>query len=197
MRPGHKSPMTLAVIILAGGEGSRIGGNKPLRVLAGKTLLDRAIDRARSWSNEVAIAVRQTDEVEARDVRLLCDPPGLEGPLAGLASALRLGKEMVLTIPCDAPLLPDDLPERLAAALPGHAAALASSGGQVHPVCGLWRLDALAQVRGHAASGRRSLIGFAERVGFVTVEWPSEPLDPFFNINSPEDLAAAERLLRG
>jgi molybdopterin-guanine dinucleotide biosynthesis protein A len=189
--------MTLAVIILAGGAGSRMGGNKPLRVLAGKTLLARAIETARSWSNEVAIAVRRTDEVEARDVCLLCDPPGLEGPLAGLASALRLGKEMVLTIPCDAPLLPDDLPERLAAALPGHAAALASSGGQVHPVCGLWRLDALAQVRGYAASGRRSLIGFAERVGFVPVEWPSEPVDPFFNINSPEDLAAAERLLRG
>lgn len=189
--------MTLAVIILAGGEGSRIGGNKPLRVLAGKTLLDRAIERARSWSNEVAIAVRRADEVEARDVRLLCDPPGVEGPLAGLASALRLGREMVLTIPCDAPLLPDDLPERLASALPGHAVALASSGGQVHPVCGLWRLDALAQVRGYAASGRRSLIGFAESVGFVSVEWSAEPVDPFLNINNTGDLAAAERLLRG
>ena len=184
------------MIILAGGEGSRIGGNKPLRLLAGKTLLDRAVARARSWSNEVAVAVRRADDAEVQDVRLLCDPPGLEGQLAGLASALRLGKEMVLTIPCDAPFLPDDLPERLEAVLPGHAVALASSGGQVHPVCGLWRLDALAEVRGYAASGRRSLIGFAERVGFVSEEWLSDPIDPFFNINSPEDLAAAERLLR-
>lgn len=188
--------MTLAVLVLAGGEGSRIGGKKPFRTLAGRTLLERAIETARSWSGEVAIAVRHPGQVGAQDVPVLCDPPGLEGPLAGLASALRLGKETVLTIPCDAPFLPDDLAERLAAALPGHGAALASSGGQVHPVCGLWRRDALAQVPGYAASGRRSLIGFAERVGSVRVEWSSQPVDPFFNINGPQDLATAERLVR-
>lgn len=187
--------MTMAVMILAGGAGSRMGGGKPQRLLAGTTLLDRAIERARTWSKEVAVAVRKDGEVKASDVRLFIDPPGLEGPIAGLASALRLGREMVLTIPCDMPFLPDDLPCRLRESLTGHGAALAASGGHVHPVCGLWRLDALAQVRGYASSGRRSLIGFAERVGFAAVEWPGEPVDPFFNINSPEDLAtAAQRL---
>lgn len=188
--------MTLAILILAGGEGSRIGGDKPRRLLAGRTLLDRAIERAHGWSDDVAIAVRTTQQVEGRTLRLFSDPPGLEGPLAGLASALRLGKEAVLTIPCDMPFLPDDLPQRLGESLAGHGAALAASGGHVHPVCGLWRSEAIAQVRGYAASGRRSLIGFAERVGFIPVEWPSEPLDPFFNINSSGDLATAEQLLR-
>lgn len=189
--------MNFAVLILAGGSGSRMGGGKPLRLLAGKTLLNRAIERARTWSDEVAIAVRQSGQVQAHDVRLLNDPPGLEGPLAGLASALRLGRETVLTIPCDMPFLPDDLPNRLRDALQSHGAALAASGGHVHPVCGLWRLEALAQVRDYASAGRRSLRGFAESVGFVAVEWPTEPVDQFFNINSPGDLETAERLLGG
>jgi molybdopterin-guanine dinucleotide biosynthesis protein A len=185
--------MKPAVVILAGGDGRRIGGGKPLRRLGGRTLLERAIERARSWSDEVAVAVRVAAQAGEPGVAILVDPPGLEGPLGGLASALCLERETVLTIPCDAPFLPDDLPDRLAAALPGHAAALAMSGGRVHPVCGLWRTDALIQVRGYAASGRRSLIGFAERIGYVAVEWPE---GAFFNINSPRDLAEAEARLR-
>jgi molybdenum cofactor guanylyltransferase len=72
---------------------------------------------------------------------------------------------------------------------------VASSGGHLHPVCGLWRVSALDAVPAYLASGRRSLRGFAEAAGFTAVDWPIEPLDPFFNINTPEDLAAAERLL--
>lgn len=184
--------MKPAVIILAGGEGSRIGGAKPLRRLAGRTLLDRAIERASDWSDEVVAAVRDSAQVGGVGVPILIDPPGLEGPLGGLASALRLERRTVLTIPCDMPFLPDDLLERLAAALPGHAAAVAASGGHVHPVCGLWRTDALAQIRAYAATGRRSLVGFAEAIGYAAVEWPE---DSFFNINSPENLAQAERRL--
>ena len=184
--------MSPAIVILAGGESRRMGGGKPLRVLAGRTLLDRAIDRARSWSDEVVVAARDSAQLGGAEVKALIDPPGLEGPLAGLASALRVARPVVLTIPCDMPFLPDDLPDRLAAALPGHRAALAASGGHVHPVCGLWRTDALANVRGYAASGRRSLIGFAQSIGYAEVEWAG---NPFFNVNSPEQLAEAEARL--
>ena len=170
-----------------------MGGGKPLRRLGGRTLLERAIERARGWSDEVAVAARAAVQVGEPGIPVLIDPPGLEGPLGGLASALRLERETVLTIPCDAPFLPEDLPERLGAALPGHAAALAASGGRVHPVCGLWRTEALAQVRTYAASGRRSLIGFAEMIGFAAVEWPE---GAFFNVNSLQDLAEAETRLR-
>jgi len=184
--------MRPAVVILAGGEGRRIGGGKAVRRLAGRSLLERAVESARGWSDEVAVAVRDPDQVGPQDIPVLIDPPGLGGPLGGLASALRLGREQVLTIPCDMPFLPDDLPDRLAMAAGSHGAALAMSGGHVHPVCGLWRAEALAEVRRYAGSGRSSLIGFAETIGYAAVEWPG---DPFFNVNTPEDLAEAERRL--
>ena len=183
-----------SILILAGGEGRRIGGGKPLRMIGGRTLIARAIERAQSWSDEVQVSARCEDQVGASGIDVLPDPPGFEGPLGGLAAAAGLAHPAVLTIPCDMPFLPDDLPERLAAALPGHGAALAASGGHVHPVCGLWRTESLSQVGDYAASGRRSLIGFAERIGFAAVEWPD---DLFLNINDPEDLAKAEaRLLQ-
>ena len=184
-----------AVLILAGGQGARIGGGKPLRMLGGRSLLDRAVEQARRWSENVAIAARDEMQVGATGAAVLLDPPGMEGPLGGLASAMQLGAPAVLTMPCDMPFLPDDLPRRLVEALSGHGAALAASGGHVHPVCALWRSDALVQLQSYAATGRRSLIGLAETVGYARVDWPDEPIDPFFNINSAQDLATAEGLL--
>ena len=191
--------MKILVAILAGGEGSRIGGNKPLRFLAGETLLDHAVAQARQWSDLVVVAVR--DQAQAGEAALRCifDEPGIDGPLAGVAAALReaeaLGLEVVLTIPADMPFLPADLGERLAAELGEERAAIARSGGHLHPVCGLWRVAALTGLANYLASSRRSLKGFAETVGFREVEWPTAQPDRFFNINSNDDLAAAERLL--
>jgi molybdopterin-guanine dinucleotide biosynthesis protein A len=82
--------MKPAVVILAGGEGRRIGGFKPMCRLGGRTLLDRAIDLARGWSDEVAIAVRTEGQIGDPGIVSLLDPPGLEGPLGGMASALQL-----------------------------------------------------------------------------------------------------------
>lgn len=180
-----------AVLILAGGEGWRIGGGKPLRLLGGRTLLQRAIDQATRWSDHVVISAR-VDQAGGADAPVLPDRPDVEGPLAGLFTAARMGAPWVLTIPCDMPFLPVDLPEKLAKAVAGRSAALASSGGRVHPVCGLWRADALDQLSAYAATGRRSLIGFAEWIGFTAVEWDG---DPFFNVNGLEELAAAEARL--
>ena len=192
-------PVDLAVVVLAGGEGRRIGGGKPLRRLGGETLLDRAIRTARGWSAHVAVAVRANDQVGAVGAELIRDDPDLPGPLAGLAVALafarRTGRPAVLTIPCDAPFLPSDLACRLLGALGGHGATLAESGGEIHPVCALWRVTALDRLAAYLATGRRSLRGFAEHVGSATAHWSAEPVDPFFNVNTPDDLARAEALL--
>jgi molybdenum cofactor guanylyltransferase len=170
----------MRIVILAGGEGRRIGGGKPARLLGGQSLIDRALARARSWSDTVLVARREGDD------------PAIEGPLGGVAAALALGGD-VLTIPCDMPFLPDDLPARLVS---GKAVTMAASGGHLHPVCALWKAEAAAGLPAYLATGRRSLRGFAEAVGHEAVEWPSEPFDPFFNINDEADLARAEALLK-
>lgn len=189
----------VAVVILAGGEGRRIGGGKPLLLLGGERLIDRALRQARRWSHCVAIGVRASTQVQPIDAILLADEPDLEGPLAGLIAALKFGhqtaKEFVLTIPSDMPFLPPDLPDRLLAAAGRRACALASSAGHLHPVCGLWRTTVLDEVDHYLGGQKRSLRGLAELVGFATVDWPARGLDPFFNINSADDLARADRLL--
>lgn len=189
------------MVILAGGEGSRIGGGKPLRLLGGKRMIDRAEALASQWSEITAVAVRNHAQVGSTQSACIADEEGIEGPLAGLVAALRFardnGCEAVLTIPADMPFLPLALEERLSAAIGGAGAAIASSGGKLHPVCGLWRVSALEAMPPYLTSGRRSLRGFAEAVGFASVEWTHQPADPFFNINSGEDLVAAERLLEG
>lgn len=174
----------MRIVILAGGEGRRIGGSKPQRRLGIQTLLDHALAKAHGWSNDVLIAARKGGELQ--------DDPAIEGPLGGVAAALALGSD-VLTIPCDMPFLPPDLPDRLTSDAP---ATVAASGGRLHPVCALWRAQCRAALPAFLATGRRSLIGFAEAVGYEAVEWPVGPFDPFFNINDEADLARAEALLR-
>ena len=190
--------MKVASVILAGGEGRRIGGNKPQRLLGNQRLIDRAEILARRWSAEVAIAVRETGEAAGTSLEPILDQPGIEGPLGGLASALRFADgvscDTVLTIPADMPFLPSDLLDRLHSGKGNDAVALARSGGRLHPVCGLWSTRVLAEVPDYVAAGNSSLRGLAETVGYVAVDWPVDPLDPFFNINSLQDLAVAERL---
>jgi len=193
--------MNFAVVILAGGEGARIGGGKPLRMLAGTTLFDRAIAQARQWSDLVAVAVRDETQIGEAQVESIKDERGVEGPLAGVIAGFRFAaaqkRDALLTIPTDMPFLPPDLAKRLQASATGRGgAAIASSGGFRHPVCALWPVDALKAALAYAGTGRRSLKGLAETVGFAAVEWPSVPFDPFFNINTDADLIAAEQDLR-
>lgn len=200
MRPGKPSAaahagVKFACVVLAGGKGVRIGGDKPLRTLAGRSLLARALEQAARWSDDVAVAVRDTGQLAGHPATALADDRAIPGPAAGLVSALRFardrGADAVLTIAADMPFLPADLGARLAESIGEAAAALASSGGQLHPVCGLWRTSVLDQAPEYFAAGRRSLKGLAGTAGFVAVEWPAGAIDPFFNVNTAHDLAEA------
>ena len=193
--------MRFATVILAGGEGRRIGGNKPLTLLGGQTLLDRAIALAGAWSGNIAVSLREPGQFSLPEgVPPLLDAAGA-GPLAGIESALCFvrsqGLEAVLTVPCDVPFAPADLADKLCAALTADSGvALATSGGVLHPACALWRSTTLEALPDYRKTGKSSLKGFAAHVGFATTEWSCEPFDPFFNVNSPGDLVAAERLLK-
>lgn len=195
------TPPPPVVVVLAGGEGSRIGGGKPLKKLHGITMLARAIASATTWSDIVAVAVRSDGQLGTLPLQTILDDPEIPGPLGGLSAALRFAhsrsRETVLTIPCDAPFLPANLSHRLLLALGDNVSvSVASSGGVLHPVCALWRTATLEVLPTYVRSGRRSLRAFADEVGCTAVEWLTDPVDPFFNINTKQDLSRAEAFLR-
>ncbi len=186
----------LAVVVLAGGEGRRMGGGKPLRLVGGRSLISIALDKARSWSSLVAVAVRSSDQVGPVEASVIFDSRRVAGPLAGLAAALafasRASASRLLTLPCDTPNLPDDLAARLDAALiPGVQAAVASCAGRLHPICAVWDVQVLAELPAYIAAGRSSMRGFAEVVGLKTVDWDESAAPAFHNVNTPEDLLEA------
>ncbi|MBY0565470.1 MAG: molybdenum cofactor guanylyltransferase [Hyphomonadaceae bacterium] len=192
----------LGVLVLAGGRGARIGGGKPERTLAGYRLIDHVLHFARRSCGVVALGLHAPDQVDApADLHVVLDRSGIEGPLASLAAGLTWAKrsaaDYLLTLPCDAPFLPHDLGARLRMRLATSlaAAALPTSHGRMHPSCGLWRADAVEKIADYLSSGRRSLIGFAEHVGYAVEDWGAPARDPFFNINTPDDLAQAEAWL--
>lgn len=179
-----KGDLPFLIVILAGGEGRRIGGGKPHRLLAGRPLIQHVIDR-------VAPDVLCGDVQDLVRYGLPVRPDGLPGlgPLAGVAAAMavarELGRSAVLTVPCDTPFLPLDLARRFAET---GAPAMARSGGSDHPSVALWPIARLAAVEAELAGpGKRALRPFFE--GAPRIEWPDGTFD---NINTADDLAGAE-----
>lgn len=190
----------IPVIVLAGGRGTRIGGDKPKLELGGSTLLDHALVKARHYSTIVAVSIGSRSEEIECDAAVLRDSMDIAGPIAGLDAALqfaaRIGAVHVMIIPCDTPFLPTDLLQKLYAGIGSAPAALPRHAGQLHPASSLWRLDvATKSLPQYKSSGRRSLWGFAETLGYAAVDLPATAPDPFLNINTPEALVEAEYLL--
>lgn len=189
-----------AIVIAAGGEGSRIGGSKPGRCLGGKPLITRMIDWAQTHSDCVAIAVRRADQLPGLDLPLLADrAPGI-GPIGALDSAFHFALEAkrprVLMIGCDQPFLPDDLLARLDSVIDGCGAAMPHCQGRDQPIACLWRVDCAA-LSAYIDDGGRALYRFAEQVGARRAEWLAGPDEsPFANINDTAALENAERRLR-
>jgi molybdenum cofactor guanylyltransferase len=188
---------TIPAVILTGGIGARIGGNKALRMLSGKTLLERSLERCATYSTQIAVSTNNLKQLDLPDRFInLVDARVNGGPISGLSSAFEFAENhdaaFVLIIPCDTPFLPDDLLIRLYAAIGECNAALAASDERIHAACSLWRAEAAEALPHYLALGRRSLIGFAEAVGYTPVQWSTQPCDPFFNVNDEVDLAHAE-----
>lgn len=192
------------VVILAGGASRRMGGgDKGLRLLAGRPLLTHVIDRMMPQCEALALNTNgAAADYAVFDLPVLPDVrPGRPGPLAGLLTAMdwagRDGAMQVVTVPGDTPFLPGDLvPQFLLAAedAPG-LPVLATSGGRLHPVAGLWPLALRDALDRALAGGARRMMAFAETAGAVTVDFPVTGIDPFFNVNTPDDLQQAEAAL--
>nr|WP_276519392.1 molybdenum cofactor guanylyltransferase MobA [Bradyrhizobium yuanmingense] len=198
-------PPTLGVL-LAGGLARRMGGgDKPMRTIGGRTILERVIARlAPQCSGLILNANGDPARFAAYGLQVVADDvPGFPGPLAGILAALdwtaanRPEIEWVLSAAGDCPFLPRDLVARLheARARENAQLAVAASGEQSHPVIGLWRVALREELR-HALVDEdlRKIDRWTARYPLATVTWPNEPLDPFFNANTVEDIAEAERL---
>jgi molybdopterin-guanine dinucleotide biosynthesis protein A len=193
-------------LLLAGGQSRRMGGgDKCLRPLGGETILARIVERVRPQVRRLVLnANGDPARFAAFGLPVVADSvEGFAGPLAGVLAGLDWAAAnagdcpWVASVPTDAPFLPADLVARLQAAVEqGADMACAASGGQPHPVVGLWPVRLRGDLR-HAlvAEQIHKVDIWTARYRLATVEFPIGGIDPFFNTNRPEDLAEAERLL--
>ena len=185
------------LIILAGGEGRRIGGNKPDVHLKGRRLIDIAQSFAQGFDGPKVVSVRETDQIGGLEYPSILDDELGQGPISGVLSGFGWAQANKLngfvTVPCDAPYLPTDLFTRLIKASEKlQKPAAASSNGQVHPVCAAWPVSFAERIRAYANDGRRSLHGALEASEASNVDWEVVQTDPFTNINTLEELRRLE-----
>lgn len=166
-------------LILAGGQGSRMGGrDKGLVQYRGRALVDHVIERIEPQVDELLVSAnRNLDEYAQRGHRIIVDTlPDFQGPLAGVLAGLKAAShEWMLVVPCDMPHLPHDLVARLMAAREAQAIVIADDGARSHPAVMLMRTSLAEALAAYLASGKRSLHGFQESAGFArTVFEPAE-----------------------
>ena len=193
--------MKIIGCILAGGRSSRFGSDKALVLWKGKTLLAHAIERLRPQVDGIVINTNsQAPEYRAFGLPLCPDrTTAFEGPLAGVLAGLDWaggnGASHLASVAVDTPLFPEDLVAEFSKRAGKKIIAAASAAG-LHPTCALWPVAVRPALASWLASGQsRKMTDFLKSQSFETVLFPSaSALDPFFNINTPDDLAALEGL---
>jgi molybdopterin-guanine dinucleotide biosynthesis protein A len=198
-------PPTLG-LVLAGGLARRMGGgDKIMLTIGGVRILDRVLERMRSQCSDLILnANGDPARFAATGLAVVPDNvPDFVGPLAGVLAGLDWAAEHapsvsdMVSVPGDCPFLPRDLVARLHAArvAEGKPLACARSGDWRHPVVGLWPVALRDDLR-HALikEGLRKIEVWTQRHGVALAAWPDTPVDPFFNVNKPQDAAAAESI---
>jgi molybdopterin-guanine dinucleotide biosynthesis protein A len=197
-------------LVLAGGRGSRLGADKALIRLGRTTLVERALARLAPQVSTTAISANgDRARLSMCPVPVLADTiPGFRGPLAGILAGLEwmateTGASFIASVAVDTPFFPLDLVQRLAEAAKAHRGriAVAHSRQRLHPVFSLWPAGLRDPLALHLADERNGrVMDFIEARGFVAVDFGDDAvtgLDPFFNINTPEDLSAAAEVVAG
>jgi molybdenum cofactor guanylyltransferase len=193
-------------LVLAGGLARRMGGGDKARIrIGGKTILERVLTRLTPQCSGVILnANGDLARFADTGLRVVADSiPDFAGPLAGILAGLDWaaanvpGIADIVSVPGDCPFLPPDLVERLSAArqAAGAPLACARSGDWRHPVVGLWRVALRDDLRkALVEEGLHKIEIWTARHGVALADWPTTPVDPFFNVNTPEDAAEAERI---
>jgi molybdopterin-guanine dinucleotide biosynthesis protein A len=195
-------------LVLAGGLARRMGGgDKALIKIGRSTILDRVLATLSGQCVDIIINANG-DPKRFEDTGCIVVPdnvPGFAGPLAGILAGLdwlseqNNGIEWMVSVPGDCPFLPDDLVERLHEARrkmgAGVPLACARSGEWRHPVVGLWPVALRHDLRKALVDeDLRKIEVWTARHGVAIADWPTEPIDPFFNVNTPEDAKRAEQV---
>jgi molybdopterin-guanine dinucleotide biosynthesis protein A len=197
---------TILGVVLAGGLARRMGGGDKARIrIGGKTILERVLARLEPQCTGLILNANG-DPTRFADTGLPVVPdsvPDFAGPLAGILAGLDWAAAHapevadIVSAPGDCPFLPDDLVARLAAARQsaGVPLACARSGEWRHPVLGLWPVALRDDLRKALIEEKLHKIeAWTARHGIAIADWPATPIDPFFNVNTPQDAAEAERL---
>jgi molybdopterin-guanine dinucleotide biosynthesis protein A len=193
-------------LLLAGGLARRMGGgDKPMKTIGGRSILDRVIARLGPQCDRLLLnANGDPQRFASFGLPVVADSvKDFPGPLAGILAGLdwiaahRPDVTWMLSAAADCPFLPRDLVTRLHQARIERNAriAIAASGGQTHPVIGLWSVTLRDDLRHALEVENFHAVGrWTARYDPAIVSWPTEPLDPFFNANTVDDIAVAERL---
>jgi molybdopterin-guanine dinucleotide biosynthesis protein A len=196
-------PPTLG-LVLAGGLARRMGGgDKALLKIGKETILDRVLARLQPHCERVILNANGDPERFARfGLPVVADDiPDFSGPLAGVLAGMdwaakNAAVDWIVSVPGDCPFVPRDLVARLhrVRIAAGTPLACAKSGDWRHPVAALWPLFLRTDLRRALIDeGLHKIEVWTGRHGVAIAEWPDQPVDPFFNVNRPEDLALAER----
>lgn len=209
MSPGPREPVV--GVLLAGGRARRMGGgDKCLLPLAGRPLLAHVIDRLRPQVSDLILnANGNPDRFASFGLAVVADPiEGFAGPLAGVLAGMRWAQarqpetRWIVTAATDTPFFPDHLVRQLVDATGGvyPSMALASSQGRTHPVFGLWPTALADDLAEALETGVRKVLDWTDRhamvqASFAPVRLGGRMLDPFYNVNRPNDLTEADSLL--
>lgn len=194
-----------AGVILAGGQSTRMGGgDKGLLKLGGRTLLDQVADRLEPQVFEVALNANGDASRFNTSLPVIADSIAdfagpLAGVLAGLDWAASRGHSHIVTAAADTPFFPCDLVPRLLLAAEEAPIALAATPekGRInrHPTFGLWPVELRNDLRAALEGGLRKVVLWTDKHGTALAEFSTDPFDPFFNVNTPEDMELAEGMI--
>jgi molybdenum cofactor guanylyltransferase len=207
----HHPKTDIVGVLLSGGQSRRMGGgDKALRDLGGRPMLAHVIERLRPQVGSMVInANGDPARFAAFGLPVAADTiDGFVGPLAGVLAGMQWAKmnapgaRWIATVSTDAPFLPENLVARLADSVrtQPNAIAIAQSGGEVHPVIGLWPVAHADDLEQALRGGVRKVLAWTDRHGTVPVDFPFQTIagtsvDPFFNANHPDELEEARRIL--
>ncbi len=190
-------------VVLAGGKATRMGGgDKCLLPLGGRRVLDHVLERLGGEIGSIALNANGDAErfAEFGQAVIPDSVEGFAGPLAGVLAGLdwaaAQGASHIVTVAGDTPFFPRGLVEQLVRAgeAQGKPIVLAATSNGRHPTFGLWPVDLRDDLRSALETGTRKVVAWTDRHGTATAEFADDPFDPFFNINTPEDLDRAEEL---